>query len=145
MLCKAWRSDKELLRFLRPGPAGVLGFSPIVPSPLGLCMKVLESCDAGRSNGNDPSTAGLSCDNGRCCCVLVSMSVDLVRCIVALEMLDGCSVGGLFLLRVRHTDPTLDSCSDLLFSRDRPPNPNFLRSEDVFEVRDPVLTDLERS
>ena len=43
------------------------------------------------------------------------------------------------LLSVRHTEATLDSDSDLLFSRLRLPNPSLLRSEDAFELHEPVL------
>jgi len=49
-----------------------------------------------------------------------------------------------FLLRVRHTEATLDSVSNLLFSRLKLPNPNLLRSEDALELREPVLKDLVR-
>ena len=46
------------------------------------------------------------------------------------------------MLIVLHMDATLDSDSFLLFSRLKPPpKPNFLRSEDVFELNDPVLKD----
>ncbi len=45
------------------------------------------------------------------------------------------------LLSVRQTELTLDSCSDLLFSLDSVPKPNFLRSEEVLEVIEAELTD----
>lgn len=43
------------------------------------------------------------------------------------------------LLRVRQTDATFDSDSDLLFSRLKVPKPNFLRSEEALELKEPVL------
>ena len=70
------------------------------------------------------------------------MSVDLDRTRDILERLAGCgrvSPALVALLRVRQTEATLDSDSDLLFSRLRVPNPNFLRREDALELQDPVL------
>jgi hypothetical protein len=72
------------------------------------------------------------------------MSVDLDRTRDNLERLAGCgrlSPALVVLLRVRHTEATLDSDSDLLFSRLKVPNPNFLRREDALELQEPVLTE----
>ena len=73
------------------------------------------------------------------------MSVDFALWTVIRGVTGGAySVAGLlFLLKVRHTDPTLESCSDLLFSREGPPKPNFFRNDEVFDVKEPVLTDLD--
>ena len=56
-------------------------------------------------------------------------------------MLAGCgrvSPALVALLSVRHTEATLDSDSDLLFSRLRLPNPSLLRREDALELQEPV-------
>lgn len=77
------------------------------------------------------------------------MSTDLARESEPLERLPtgvgpGLASPRVLLLRVRHTDDTLDSCSDLLFSRAKVPNPNFLRKEEVLLVSEAELADLVR-
>lgn len=90
-----------------------------------------------------PSGEGRSLDTGRRGeAVRVSISVDLDRARDILERLAGCgrlSPALVALLRVRHTEATFDSDSDLLFSRLRLPKPSLLRSEDAFELQEPVL------
>lgn len=72
------------------------------------------------------------------------MSVDLERTRDNFERLAGCgrlSPALLVLLRVRHTEATLESVSNLLFSRLRVPKPNFRRREEALELQEPVLTE----
>lgn len=77
-----------------------------------------------------------------------SMSVDFDRRRDAFDRLGGWDSPSLgcfvVLLRVRHTEPTLESDSSLLFSRLGVPNPNFFRREEAFELREPVLIDRAR-
>ena len=144
------RSDRELRRFFLVNTEGLVGvFSPMVLST------AIDRCELpGRESVWSPivvppDVAGLSLDIGRSGgSIRTSTSVDLDLSSEPLDKLPGCEWGspGLFefLLNVRHTDVTFDSDSDLLFSRLSDPNPNFLRSEEAFELREPVLTDLLR-
>ena len=84
----------------------------------------------------------LSCEEGLQPRLAGSVSIERERPREALDML----LPGLWstrvpLLNVRQTDDTFDSCSDLLFSLLRFPNPNFRRMEDVLLVNDAELVD----
>lgn len=73
----------------------------------------------------------------------MSISVDLDLTKEAFERLEDCvwlsPAAFDVLLRVRQTETTFDSDSDLLFSRLRVPKPNFFRSEEVLDPKEPVL------
>jgi len=141
--CKAFKSLKEERLFFRGGPVAPIGTSPIVPKaapkndrPCGLEPP---------SNENAPNTVGRSREDGRLGERRMFASVELERPSEtgpALDKLGGwLSVPWLFLLKDLHNEPTLDSFSDLLFSRMRVPNPRRLR-RDVFEFREPAAVAL---
>lgn len=106
----------------------------------------------GREEPAESEVVALSRDTGlKGGSIRVSLSVDLdlpKENPGLLERFDGCewlsSAGFAFLLNVRHIDATLDSDSFLLPSRVRVPKPNFLRSDDAFELIEPVLNDRVR-
>lgn len=136
--CNVFRSLNDERRFLRGGPV-VGGTSPIVPRaptndrllPVALAFSKLKA----------PSTVGRSRDEGRLG-DRRPVSVELERAREAgpaFERLGGwLSTPWLFLLNDRHSDPTLDSLSDLLFSRVRVPKPKrFLK--DVLELIEPAI------
>ncbi len=148
MSFRGFKSDSELRRFFFVRCAGLVGvLSPIVVS-VEIFKCELPGLDFGSSW--DPEEEGRSREPGRKGgSIRVSISVDLDRNNEdAFDRLAGCDGVSLvcfeFLLRVRHTEATFDSDSDLLFSRLRLPNPNLLRSEEAFELREPVLKDLFR-
>ena len=70
--------------------------------------------------------------------------MDWDRYSVPREMLPAGLSPRVLLLRVRQTDETFESCSDLLFSLVSPPKPNFFLKEEVLELTEPVLADLDR-
>lgn len=100
--------------------------------------------DCVSSEDDTPTGRGRSRDAGRNGGGMrVSMSVDLDRTRDIFERLAGCgrfSPALVALLNVRHTEATLDSDSDLLFSRLKVPKPNFLRREEALELQEPMLS-----
>jgi hypothetical protein len=139
----SFKSESELRLFFLGGPVGMkLGCSPIVESPSeGFEVEPGDAASSSRPDGLRIS--GSSCDIGRPF-KRPSMSVDWDRCNVPREMLPAGLSPRVLLLSVRHTDETLESCSDLLFSLVSAPNPNFFLKDDVLELIEPVLADLDR-
>ena len=119
-----------------------LGCSPMVDNPRFIADDVAPASSLPKAGLRD---GGPSCDNGLCG-RRPSMSVDCERCNVPLDiLLLGLALSPrVLLLNVRHTEATFDSGSDLLLSRDSVLKPNFLRSEDVLELIEALLTDLAR-
>lgn len=142
--CNVLRSLKEERRFLRGGPV-VGGTSPIVPrlptNDRPFAFEFEFEFEFAFSNVNAPRTVGRSREDGRFGDRRAAASIELERPRCpgpAFPMLgDWRSVPWLFLLNDRQSEPTLDSFSDLLFSRVKVPKPKRLRS-DVLELSEPA-------
>lgn len=135
------RSESELRLFFLGGPVGMkLGCSPIVERPSdGLDVDPGEVARCSRPDALRCTSSVM----GRPCKRPSPISVEWDRCNVPREMLLAGLSPRVLLLKVRQTADTFESCSDLLFSLDSPPKPNFFLRDDVFELSDPVLADLD--
>lgn len=133
------KSESELRRFFLGKGGGLDGvFSPILLSVLVLRWE-LPGQDLGSSE--EPEVVGRSLEAGReggSIRLSESVDLDLTRETFGILLLPGLFA---FLLNVRQIDATFDSGSFLLFSRLKVLKPNRFRSDDAFELIDPVLKD----